>query len=87
MADKKAAPNAGWRGHAPLWITLGLFFILLAIALASPIASGQMLLPGEDAYQRLAVAQSLADRFAWEIIPGEFTSAFSSARMCFGLGC
>jgi hypothetical protein len=37
-----------------------------------------LLLPEEDAYQRLMVGKNLAGRFAWEIIPGQFTSAFGT---------
>jgi hypothetical protein len=78
MAAEKRFPGAGWRTQWPLWMAWGLFLLLLGFALSAQIASGKVLLPEEDAYQRLAVAKSLADRFAWEIIPGEFSAAFGT---------
>src|SRR4030042_3068244 len=78
MADKKSASRNGWRLHWPLWVGLALFLILLGFLFTRQISSGQVMLPDEDAYQRLALARTLADRFAWEIIPGQFTSAFGA---------
>jgi hypothetical protein len=78
MAVKKSFPRTGWRAQWPLWTAWGLFLILLGFTLSTQLLSGKVLLPEEDAYQRLAVAKNLADRFAWEIIPGEFTSAFGT---------
>jgi len=78
MVDEKAVPKKGWRPLWPLGLALGLFSILLGIALAGQISSGQVLLPEEGAYQRLVVARNMASRFAWEILPGEFTSAFGT---------
>src|SRR4030065_687014 len=78
MTVDKRIPGAGGRAQWPLWAAWGLFLILLGITLSAQISSGQFLLPDEDAYQRLAVANNLAGRFAWEILPGEFTSAFGT---------
>ncbi|MGB7537165.1 MAG: hypothetical protein WBM17_01380 [Anaerolineales bacterium] len=78
MAAEKRVTGAGWRAQWPLWMAWGLFVILLGLTLSTQARSGKVLLPEEDAYQRLAVAKNLADRFAWEIIPGEFTSAFGT---------
>ncbi len=78
MTVEKRIPGAGGRAQWPLWAAWGLFLILLGITLSAQISSGRFLLPDEDAYQRLAVAKNLAGRFAWEILPGEFTSAFGT---------
>ncbi|MBN2084374.1 MAG: hypothetical protein JW748_04055 [Anaerolineales bacterium] len=78
MAAEKGFRGPGGRAQWPLWTAWGLFLILLGITLSAQISSGQILLPDEDAYQRLAVAKNLAGRLAWEILPGEFTSAFGT---------
>ncbi len=78
MADDTVIRGSGWRKHWPLWLAWGLFLIILGFTLSTQIISSQILLPEEDAYQRLVVAKNLADRFAWEILPGEFTSAFGT---------
>jgi hypothetical protein len=78
MAAEKRIRKTGWLSRWPLWVSLALFLILLGFALAGQVSSGQVMLPEEDAYQRLALARNLAGRFAWEIIPGQFTSAFGT---------
>jgi hypothetical protein len=78
MAVNKEIRSGSWWTHWPLWAAEGLLLILLGFALASQISAGRILLPEEDAYQRLAVAKNLAERFAWEVIPGEFTFAFGT---------
>jgi hypothetical protein len=78
MAVNKKYRSDSWQAHWPLWAAWGLLLILLGFALASQISAGRILLPEEDAYQRLSVAKSLAERFAWEIIPGQFTFAFGT---------
>lgn len=78
MADKKIDLREWLRDRWPLWTALALFLILLGIALAGQVNSGQLILPEEAAYQRLVLARNLASRFAWEINPGEFTSAFGT---------
>jgi hypothetical protein len=78
MAVEKGIRGPGWRTQWPLWMAWGLFLILLGFTLSTQVISGKVLLLEEDAYQRLTVAKNLADRFAWEIIPGEFSSAFGT---------
>jgi hypothetical protein len=78
MADDKNKAGSVARGHWPLIAASALFVALLLIALAGQISSSGLLLPGEDAYQRLMVGKNLAGRFAWEIIPGQFASAFGT---------
>jgi hypothetical protein len=78
MADKKFDLRKWLRERWPLLAALGLFLILLGISLAGQVSSGQLILPEEAAYQRLVVARNLASHFAWEINPGEFTSAFGT---------
>jgi hypothetical protein len=78
MTADKDFRGAGWRARWPLGLALGLFLVLLAGMLAAQLSSGRILLPEEDAYQRLDVAKNLADRFAWEILPGEFASSFGT---------
>jgi hypothetical protein len=78
MADEKITRRSGLLTHWPFWTALALFLILLGFSLSGQISSGQVLLGEEDAYQRLAVAKNLAGRFAWEIVPGQFTSAFGT---------
>jgi len=78
MAVEKGIRGPGWRTQWPLWMAWGLFLILLGFTLSTQVISGKVLLPEEDAYQRLTVAKNLADRFAWEIVPGEFSSAFGT---------
>jgi hypothetical protein len=78
MAAEKRIRKTGWLSRWPLWVSLALFFVLLGVTLAGQLSSGQVMLPEEDAYQRLALARNLAERFAWEIIPGQFTSAFGT---------
>ncbi len=78
MAVEKGIRGPGWRMDWPLWSAWGIFLILLVFTLSAQTVSGKVLLPDEDAYQRLAVAKNLAERFAWEIVPGEFASAFGT---------
>jgi hypothetical protein len=77
MADKPTG-RGWWVRVWPLLPALGLFLLLLGIALAGQLNAGGLILPEEDAYQRLALARNLASRFAWEIIPGQFASAFGT---------
>ncbi len=78
MAVEKGIRGLGWRTYWPLWTACGIFLILLVFTISAQTVSGKVLLPDEDAYQRLAVAKNLAERFAWEILPGEFASAFGT---------
>jgi hypothetical protein len=78
MVVDKARKAPAWQTHWPLWAAGALFLVLLGLTLAAQLSFGRILLPEEDAYQRLAVAKNLAERFAWEIIPGQFTSAFGT---------
>jgi hypothetical protein len=78
MAVEKGIRGPGWRMDWPLWTAWGIFFILLVFTLSAQTVSGKVVLPDEDAYQRLTVAKNLAERFAWEIVPGEFASAFGT---------
>jgi hypothetical protein len=72
-------PRGAWiKTWWPLLPALALFLLLVGIALAGQFNSGSLILPEEDAYQRLALARNLASRFAWEIIPGQFSSAFGT---------
>ena len=78
MTVERGIRGPGWRAHWPLWTAWGIFLLLLFFTLSAQTVSGKVLLPDEDAYQRLAVAKNLAGRFAWEILPGEFASAFGT---------
>ncbi|MBN1438493.1 MAG: hypothetical protein JW929_03710 [Anaerolineales bacterium] len=78
MAADKESLKPAWRAHWPLLAVLALAAVLLGIALAGQTASGRVMLAEEDAYQRLALAKNLAQGFAWEIVPGEFASAFGT---------
>jgi hypothetical protein len=79
MADKTIGRKESLlRSRGPLIAALALFLLLLAVSLAGQIASGQLLLAEDAAYQRLMVAKNLAAHFSWSINPGEFTSAFGT---------
>lgn len=79
MADKPVGrKEALLRSRWPLFAALVLFLLLLGVSLAGQLASGQLLLAEDAAYQRLMVAKNLATHFSWSINPGEFTSAFGT---------